>query len=84
MIRNNLFPYIDMGITKMQAAGDILKSVAIELCRHVDQKIFNDAIISLGLLSESDLLQWSDDNMYRVHGTRYMVPVIDVDHVNYR
>ena len=46
----------------MQAAGDVLKPVAVDLCCYIDQKIFNDAIVSLGLLSESDLLQRSGDD----------------------
>ena len=46
----------------MQAADDVLKPAAVDLCRYIDQKTFSDAIVSLGLLSESDLLQRNDDD----------------------
>ena len=46
----------------MQAAGDILKPAVVDLCRYIDQKTFNDAIVSLGLLSENDLLQGINNN----------------------
>ena len=46
----------------MRAAGDLLKPAAIDLCRYIDEKAFTDAVVSLGLLSENDLLQESDDD----------------------
>ena len=32
------------------------------MCRHIGQKTFNDAVVSLGLLSESDLPHGSNDD----------------------
>ena len=46
-------------LAKLHIAGNVLKPVAIDLCRCIDQKTFNDAIVSL---SESDLLQGSNDD----------------------
>ena len=63
MVRDNpCFLIQKWALAKMQAAGDVLKPVAVDLCCYIDQKIFNDAIVSLGLLSESDLLQRSGDD----------------------
>ena len=46
----------------MQSPGDILKPTVVNICHHIDQKTFTDAIVSLGLLSESDLLQRNNDD----------------------
>ena len=46
----------------MQSAGDVLKPTVVNICHHIDQKTFTDAIVSLGLLSESDLLPRNNDD----------------------
>ena len=46
----------------MCIAKDVLKPAVVDLCRYIDQKTFSDAIVSLGLLSESDLLQRDNDD----------------------
>lgn len=49
-------------LAKLRAAGDPLKPVAVDVCRHIGQKTFNNAVVSLGLLSESDLPRGSNDD----------------------
>ena len=49
-------------MAKLRAAGDSLKPVAVNVCRHIDQKTFNDAVVSLGLLAESDLPRGGNDD----------------------
>ena len=49
-------------MAKVHAAGDLFKPVAVDVCRHIGQKTFNDSVVSLGLLSESELPRGSNDD----------------------
>ena len=48
-------------LAKLRAASDLLKPATVDLCRHISRKTFNDAVLSLGLLSESDLNDIGND-----------------------
>ena len=49
--------------------------MAVDVCRHIGQKTFSDAVVSLGLLSESDLPRGgNDDNDIAVISEASAVP----------
>jgi len=56
------FPIQTWVLAKVHAAGDLFKPVAIDVCQHIGQKTFNNAVVSLGLLSESELPRGSNDD----------------------
>jgi len=49
-------------LAKVHAAGDLFKPVAVDVCQHIGQKTFNNAVVTLGLLSESELPRGSNDD----------------------
>ena len=48
-------------VDKLRAASDLIKPATVDLCCHINRKTFNDAVLSLGLLSESDLNDIDND-----------------------
>ena len=56
-------------LSKLREAGDIIKPVVTDLCHYVDQKTFNDAIVSLGLLSEDDVTDDDVDMLVESEGS---------------